>query len=119
MFREFESLNLIYYDMCELDGIKPRNDKMIFYHIYWWLWIMKNKIDMLDMFSFFNENWNLCWKEYPSLWTKIQIKKFWRKYNPTCLIFWTWDCLTYVWISNPGELNSLVEPMNVYSLGML
>jgi len=21
----------------------------------------KNKIDMLNMFNFFNENWNLCW----------------------------------------------------------
>jgi len=21
----------------------------------------KNKIDTLDMFNFYNENWNLCW----------------------------------------------------------
>jgi len=45
--------------MCELDGTETRNDKMTFYHIYWWLWILENKIDMLDMFNFYNENWNL------------------------------------------------------------
>jgi len=60
VFREFEYINLINYDMCELYGTKTRNDKMMFYHIYWWLWILKNKIDMLDMFNFYNENWNLC-----------------------------------------------------------
>ena len=39
--------------MCELDGTWTRNDKMIFYHIYWWPWILENKIEMLDMFNFF------------------------------------------------------------------
>ena len=66
--------------MCaNLMAHKTRNDKMIFYHIYWWLEILKNKVDMLDMFNFFNENWNLCWLEYPGLWTKILIITFLKK----------------------------------------
>ena len=114
-FREYESLNIINYDMCELDGTKTRNDKMIFYHIYWWLWILENKFDMLD-----KENWNLCWKEYPSLNKKNNlIKIFWRKDNLTCLIFELGIVWTIFRFWTPWELNSLIEPMNVYSLGML
>jgi len=64
----------------------------------------KNKIVTLDMFNFYNENWNLCWIEYPSLRTKILIKKFLRKDNPTCLIFELRDCLNYIWILDPKRV---------------
>jgi len=78
--------------------------KWYFYHIYWWLWIWKNKINMLDMFNFYNKNWNLCWIEYPSLWTKILIKKFLKKRQLNLSYFWTWDCLNYIWILDPKKV---------------
>jgi len=62
------------------------------------------KIDMLDMFNFYNENWNLCCIEYPSLRTKILIKKFLKKRQPNLSSFWTWDCLDYIWILDPKRV---------------
>ena len=64
----------------------------------------KKKIDMLDMFNFYNENWNLCWIEYPSLRTKILIKKFLMKRQPNLSYFWTWDCRDYVWPQDPKRV---------------
>jgi len=77
---------------------------MILYHIYWWLWILKNKINMIDMFNFYNKNWNLCWIEYPSLRSKILIKNFLKKRQPNLSYFWTWDCLDYIWILDPKRV---------------
>ena len=59
---------------------------------------------MFDMFNFYNENWNSCWIEYPSLRTKILIKKFLKKIQPNLSYFWTWDCLNYIWILDPKKV---------------
>jgi len=73
-----------------------------------------------DIFNFYNENWNLCCIEYPSLKTKILIKNFFLiKDNSICLIFELQIVWTIFGFWTLRELNSLVESMNVYSLGML
>jgi len=83
--------------------------KLYFFHIYWWLWILKNKIDTLDMFNFYN--WNLYRIEYTSLRTKILIKKFLKKRQSNLSYFWTWNCLDYIWIldSKRVELTSRAD----------
>jgi hypothetical protein len=93
-----------------LMGHKLEVIKWYFIISIWWLWILKNKIDMFGVFNFYNENWNLCWIEYLSLRTKILIKKFWRKENPTCLIF-ELGIVDYNWILDPNriELTSRVN----------
>jgi len=77
--------------------------KWYFYHIYWWLWILENKSDMLDMFNFY-------WIEYPSLRTKILIKKFLKKRQSNLSYFWSWGCLDYILTLDPKrvELTSRV-----------
>lgn len=45
--------------------------------------------------------------------------RYWRKRQPNLSYFRTWGCMAYLRILDPSESNSLVEPMNAYSLGML